>query len=85
MAEGYRYQEHGISTGSVLFCQRAAEINDGDLIVVKENGAFALYRHIEMTEPRELEKLTRLIIPYSPAFNMKRPTRDFDQPQRFAR
>lgn len=29
MAEGYRYQEHGISTGSVLFCQRAAEINDG--------------------------------------------------------
>ena len=43
MAEGYRYQEHGISTGSVLFCQRAAEINDGDLIVVKENGAFALY------------------------------------------
>ena len=37
MAEGYRYQEHGISTGSVLFCQRAVEINDGDLIVVKEN------------------------------------------------
>ena len=36
MVDGHRYQEHGISTGSVLFCQRAAEINDGDLIVVKE-------------------------------------------------
>ena len=47
MAEGYRYQEHGISTGSVLFCQRAAEINDGDLIVVKENGAFALYLYLK--------------------------------------
>ena len=36
-----------ISTGSVLFCQRAAEINDGDLIVVKENGAFALYLYLK--------------------------------------
>ena len=32
---------------SVLFCQRAAEINDGDLIVVKENGAFALYLYLK--------------------------------------
>lgn len=47
MADGHRYQEHGISTGSVLFCQRAAEINDGDLIVVKENGAFALYLYLK--------------------------------------
>ena len=31
MAEGYRYQE----------------INDGDLIVVKENGAFALYLYLK--------------------------------------
>ena len=46
-ADGHRYQEHGISTGSVLFCQRAAEINDGDLIVVKENGAFALYLYLK--------------------------------------
>ena len=30
MADGHRYQEHGISTGSVLFCQRAAEIKDGE-------------------------------------------------------
>lgn len=41
------HQEHGISTGSVLFCHRAAEINDGDLIVVKENGAFALYLYLK--------------------------------------
>ena len=27
--------------------QRAAEINDGDLIVVKENGAFALYLYLK--------------------------------------
>ena len=47
MADGHRYQAHGISTGSVLFCQRAAEINDGDLIVVKENGAFALYLYLK--------------------------------------
>ena len=45
MADGHRYQEHGISTGSVLFCQRAAE--NGDLIVVKENGAFALYLYLK--------------------------------------
>ena len=38
MADGHRYQEHGISTGSVLFCQRAAEINDGDLIIENETG-----------------------------------------------
>ena len=47
MADGHRYQEHGIATGSILFCQRAAEINDGDLIVVKENGAFALYLYLK--------------------------------------
>lgn len=47
MAEGHRYQEHGISTGSILFCQRAAQINDGDLIVVKENGSFALYLYLK--------------------------------------
>ena len=34
MADGHRYQEHGIST-------------DGDLIVVKENGAFALYLYLK--------------------------------------
>ena len=30
-----------------MFCQRAAEINDGDLIIVKENGAFALYLYLK--------------------------------------
>ena len=47
MAEGYRYQEHGIYTGSLMICQRASEINDGDLIVVKENGAFAHYLYLK--------------------------------------
>lgn len=47
MAEGHRYQEHGISTGSILFCQRATEINDGDLIVVRENGTYALYLYLK--------------------------------------
>ena len=38
MADGHRYHEYGISTGSLLLCQRGAAINDGDLIIVKEDG-----------------------------------------------
>ena len=47
MAEGHRYHEHGISTGSILLCQRSLPVNDGDLIVVKENGAYALYLYLK--------------------------------------
>ena len=47
MADGHRYHEYGISTGSVLFCQRGAAINDGDSIIVKEDGAFALYLYLK--------------------------------------
>lgn len=47
MANGHRYHEYGISTGSLLLCQRGAAINDGDLIIVKEDGAFTIYLYLK--------------------------------------
>ena len=47
MADGHRYHEYGISTGSLLLCQRGAAINDGDLIIVKEDGAFTIYLYLK--------------------------------------
>lgn len=47
MAEGHRYQEYGISTGSILLCQQSAPIGDSDLVVVKEDGAFALNLYLK--------------------------------------
>ena len=40
---------------------------------------------MEMTVPRELEKLTRLMIPASSSRSTNLPTLDFDQPQRLER
>ena len=78
MAEGYRYQEHGISTGSVLFCQRAAEINDGDLIVVKENGAFALYLYLKDRKVKADGK-KRILHNKSKAYVDKQSGRSFER------
>lgn len=47
MADGHRYHEYGISTGSLLLCQRGTAINDGDLIIVKEDGAFTIYLYLK--------------------------------------
>lgn len=47
MADGHRYHDHGISTGSVLLCKRSAPISDGDLVVVEEDGAFSLYLYLK--------------------------------------
>ena len=44
-AEGSRYHEHGISTGSVLFCQRKAPIVDGDLFLVDVDGVLTIYQY----------------------------------------
>ena len=53
MADGHRYHEYGISTGSFLLCQRGAAINDGDLIIVKEDGAFAIYLYLKGRKIKE--------------------------------
>lgn len=44
-AEGSRYLEHGISTGSMLFCQRKAPIDDGDLVLVDVDGVLTIYQY----------------------------------------
>lgn len=44
-AEGHRYYEHGIATGSVLLCQRKAIINDGDLVLVDVDGILTIYQY----------------------------------------
>ena len=43
IADGHRYHEHGIATGSVLFCCKGMEVADGDLVVVKEKNRLAVY------------------------------------------
>lgn len=53
MADGHRYHEYGISTGSLLLCQRGAAINDGDLIIVKEDGSFAIYLYLKDRKIKE--------------------------------
>lgn len=53
MADGHRYHEYGISTGSLLLCQRGAAINDGELIIVKEDGAFAIYLYLKDRKIKE--------------------------------
>ena len=53
MADGHRYHEYGISTGSLLLCQRGAAINDGDLIIVKEDGAFTIYLYLKDRKIKE--------------------------------
>lgn len=50
MADGHRYHDHGISTGSVLLCEQYAPIRDGDLVVVEENGVFSLYLYLKNQE-----------------------------------
>lgn len=52
-AEGHRYHEHGIATGSILLCQRAVPVSDGDLVIVEEDGAFALYRYLKDRKIKE--------------------------------
>lgn len=44
-AEGSRYHEHGISTGSMLLCQRKAPIGDGDLVLVDVDGVLTIYQY----------------------------------------
>lgn len=44
-AEGSRYHEHGISTGSMLLCQRKAPISDGDLVLVDVDGVLTIYQY----------------------------------------
>ena len=53
MADGHRYHEYGISTGSLLLCKRGAAINDGELIIVKEDGAFAIYLYLKDRKIKE--------------------------------
>ena len=53
MADGHRYHEYGISAGSLLLCQRGAAINDGDLIIVKEDGAFTIYLYLKDRKIKE--------------------------------
>lgn len=42
-AGGHRYHDYGISTGSLLFCQRGAAISDGDLVLVDVEGVLTIY------------------------------------------
>ncbi len=49
VAEGSRYHEHGISTGSVLLCCKGAKADNGDLVLVKEKNRLAIYRYF--TDP----------------------------------
>lgn len=44
-AEGSRYHEHGISTGSMLLCQCGAPISDGDLVLVDVEGTLTIYQY----------------------------------------
>ena len=53
MADGHRYHGYGISTGSLLLCQRGAAINDRDLIIVKEDGAFTIYLYLKDRKIKE--------------------------------
>ena len=47
MAEGTRYHEYGIASGSVLLCKRAEPINNGDLVVVNEDGVLTVYLYLK--------------------------------------
>ena len=47
MAEGTRYHEYGIASGSVLLCKRAEPINNGDLVVVNEDGILTVYLYLK--------------------------------------
>ena len=47
VAEGTRYHEYGIASGSVLLCKRAEPINNGDLVVVNEDGVLTVYLYLK--------------------------------------
>lgn len=55
VANGQRYLDHGITTGSILFCQRSAPIKDRDLVVVEENNGFAVYLYLKNRQISEIE------------------------------
>ena len=45
VAQGHRYYEHGIATGSILLCCKNVEAKDGDLVMVKEKNRLAVYQY----------------------------------------
>lgn len=47
MAEGSRYHEYGIASGSILLCKRAEPINNGDLVVVNEAGILTVSLYLK--------------------------------------
>lgn len=54
VANGHRYLDHGIITGSVLFCQRSAPIKDRDLVVVDEGNGFSVYLYLRDRQVSEV-------------------------------
>lgn len=54
VANGQRYLDYGITTGSVLFCQRSSPIKDKDLVVVEEDGGFAVYLYLKNRQISEV-------------------------------
>lgn len=44
-AEGSRYHEYGISTGSILLCEEEAPIEDGDLVLVNVEGTPTIFQY----------------------------------------
>ena len=58
-AEGSRYLEYGISTGSLLVCLHDVEIQDGDLVLVDEGGVptIFLYQKSRKKKPTDEQRI----------------------------